>query len=144
MINWELDRKYLGDTYTIGKFSMQGVYLCEMIEDVVRDLNADGDLLDDGEMKIPKETAIPYGRYRVRLTMSPKFKRLLPILERVKHFTGIRIHKGFSAASSWGCLIPGENKVRGGVINSEKYEMLIVEALLKAEKNQQEVWINIV
>jgi hypothetical protein len=141
-------RKYLGTEYTISRFSIDGQYLCEIIEDVVRDLNKDGDLLDDGETKIPKETAIPYSPtgkpYQVILTMSPKFKRLLPLLLGVGQFEGIRIHKGTSALSTWGCLIPGENKVKGGVINSEKYEMKIIELILAAEKRQEKVWLTIV
>ena len=139
----KLSRRYLGKSYTIGVFFIDGLYVCEIIEDVVRDLNKDGDLLDDGETKIPKETAIPYGRYRVYLSMSPKFKRVLPILEGVKHFTGIRIHKGEDEKSTWGCLIPGLNKIRGKVIDSEKYEMLIIERILKAEQQGKEIWITI-
>jgi hypothetical protein len=147
-------RKYLGTDYTISRFSIDGIYLCEIIEDVVRDLNKDGDLLDDGETKIPKETAIPYSPtgkpYQVILTMSPKFKRLLPLVLGVKHFTGIRMHKMGSknkpgtAKNSWGCLGLGENKVKGGVINSEKYEMKIIELILAAEKRQEKVWLTIV
>lgn len=138
-----LYRKYPRPEYTISLFSIDGMYLCEMIEDTVRDLNKDGDLLDDGETKIPKETAIPYGRYKIILSMSPKFKRILPLLIGVKHFTGIRIHKGRDAGSTEGCLIPGENKIKGGVINSEKFEMIIIERILEAEKRGEEVWINI-
>ena len=138
-----LHRRYLGEKYTIGDFSIEKDKLCEMIEDKVRDFNKDGDLLDDGETKIPKETAIPYERYRVILSMSPKFKRILPLILGVKHFTGIRIHKGIDAGSTWGCLIPGENKIKGGVINSEQYEMIIIEEILKAEKRGEDVWITI-
>jgi len=143
-MDWTLDRKYLGPKYTIGKLFRGDAYICDVVEDVVRDLNKDGDLLDDDETKIPRETAIPYGRYRVHLSMSPKFKRVLPILDGVKHFTGIRIHKGRDAGSTWGCLIPGENKIKGGVINSEKYEMLIVSSILGDLIRGEEIWINII
>ena len=139
-----LDRKYLGKAYTIGTLSFDGKYLCECIEDVVRDLNKDGDLLDDGETKIPKETAIPYGIYKVKLSMSPKFKRILPMVENVKHFTGIRIHKGRTAKHTWGCILPGENKIKGQVINSEKYEMIIIQKILEAEQKGEETYIHII
>jgi len=139
-----LNRKYLLPDYTIGILSIDGNYLCEVVEDVVRDLNKDGDLNDPYEGKIPKETAIPYGIYKVVLSVSPKFKRVLPLLLDVKHFSGIRIHRGINAKSTWGCLIPGENKIKGGVINSEKYEIIIIEKLLLAEKNGEETHIHII
>ena len=140
----KLERRFLGDEYTIGSFYIDGKYICDTVEDKVRDINRDGDLDDPGEGKVFAETAIPYGRYKVDLTMSPKFMRILPILIDVKHFTGIRIHKGNNAKHSHGCILPGENKVKGGVINSAKYEMMIVVALLGAKSRGEEIFINIV
>ena len=108
-----LERKYLGEEYTIGHLYMDGLRLCETVEDKVRDLNHDGDLDDPGEGKIPGRTAIPYGRYELDLTWSPKFTRLLPLVMNVKGFNGIRIHRGNTAEDSAGCILPGENKVKG-------------------------------
>ncbi len=138
-----LKRRYLGPEYTIGSWYDDGVYLCDIIEDKVRDLNKDGDLLDEGEGKVFGETAIPYGKYAMELSMSPKFKRLLPMILNVKHFTGIRVHKMNTAKDSHGCIGPGENKIKGGIINSEKYEMEIVARMLKAEKAGEEITIEI-
>ena len=139
-----LKRRFLGEHYTIGDFLINSVKLCEVIEDKVRDLNQDGDLDDPGEDKVYAETAIPYGRYRVVLTMSPKFTRLLPLLLGVKHFDGIRIHRGNRAEDSAGCILPGENKQKGMVLNSTKYEMIIVERILEAMLRGEEVWIDVV
>ena len=139
-----LEIRYLGPTYTIGTLFMDGEYLCETVEDKVRDYNKDGDLLDAGETKIFGETAIPYDIYVVDLTMSPKFQRLLPILIDVRHFTYIRIHKGVHAGHSHGCILPGENKEKGKVLNSKKYEMIIVERMLEAIKKGEEITIEIV
>lgn len=139
-----LSRRYLSNEYTIGDFFINGEKLCETIEDKVRDVNQDGDLNDPGEKKVYGETAIPYGRYRVELTMSPKFQRLLPILIAVKHFTGIRIHRGNRAIDSHGCILPGENKKKGMVLNSTKYEMIIVDRIFKAMLSGEEVWIDVV
>ena len=139
-----LQRRYLGEEYTIGSLFINGLYLCDTIEDKVRDQNQDGDLDDPGEKKVFGETAIPYGLYMVDLTMSPKFKRLLPILYHVPHFTGIRIHRGNTAKDSHGCILPGENKVKGKVIHSTKYEMKIVGEMLKAIRIGEKIMIEIV
>lgn len=139
-----LKRRYLGEEYTIGSLFINEEYFCDTMEDRVRDYNKDGDLLDAGETKVFGETAIPYGLYKVRLTMSPKFKRLLPLLLHVPHFEGIRIHRGNTAGDSHGCILPGENKQKGKVLHSTKYEMLLVERIFAAEKNGQNVTINIV
>jgi hypothetical protein len=138
-----LERRYLGPEYTIGSLFINGEYLCDTIEDKVRDHNQDGDLDDPGEKKVFGETAIPYGRYKVDLTMSPKFKRLLPIILNVPHFEGIRIHRGNTAKDSHGCPLVGENKAKGKVLNSTKYELIVVERMLSAIRNQEEITIDV-
>ena len=122
----KLKRRYFGEDYTIGSLFIDGVYFCDTIEDKNRDFNRDGDLLDPEEDKVYGETAIPFGVYRIELSMSPRFKRLLPLVLDVKHFTGIRIHRGNTAKDSHGCILPGENKERGKVLNSTKYELSLV------------------
>ena len=90
------------------------------------------------------KTCIPFGEYRVIVNMSPKKKQRLPRLLDVPHFDGILIHKGSSANSSAGCIIVGENKVKGGVINSEKYEKNLIKILDGAIANGERVTILIV
>jgi len=48
---------------------------------------------------------IPAGRYRVSLTWSPKFKKLLPLIEDVPNREGIRIHTGTIPEHSTGCVL---------------------------------------
>lgn len=138
-----LDRKYLTETYTIGKMFINGEYFCDTLEDKVRDKNKDGDLLDEGEEKIYGQTAIPYGRYRIILNYSPKFKRELPLLLNVPHFEAIRIHRGNDESHTEGCLLVGENKVKGKVINSTKYEIELVNRIKEAISHNEEIWITI-
>ena len=107
-------------------------------------MNKDGDLLDEYERKIYGETAIPFGKYEIELSISPKFKRLLPLLLDVKHFTGIRIHRGNTAEDSHGCILPGENKIKGKVINSTKYEVIIVDRIQWAIDKGEKIFIEIV
>ena len=118
----EVKRRYLGSEYTIGSMFVNGEYFCDTLEDKVRDLNKDGDLNDKGESKVYAQTAIPYGEYEVVVKHSPKFDRILPRLLNVPHFEGILIHRGNTAKDSAGCILVGENKVKGKVINSTIYE----------------------
>lgn len=48
---------------------------------------------------------IPALVYKVAVTQSPKFKRLLPVLEQVPNRTGIRIHRGAHPKHSKGCIL---------------------------------------
>ena len=114
-------------TYTIGKLYIDGKYYCDTLEDPVRDLTK--------EAKIAGNTAIPAGTYRVSVTYSPKFGRDLPLIENVPHFTGIRIHRGNTPADTAGCILVGENKAVGKVLNSTPYELEITDMLADAERS---------
>ena len=112
-----LKRIALRPTYTIGKLYIDDVYFCDTIEDTVRDINKNGKF-DNGEKKIHSKTAIPYGIYEIKWTYSPRFKKYTPQLMNVPSFEGIRIHAGNTSADTEGCLILGENKQVGKVLNS--------------------------
>jgi len=130
-VNLLLDRIYKAETYTIGKLYIDGVYFCDTLEDKVRDLNKDGDLNDIGEGKVYGESAIGYGIYKVLLTMSNRFKRLLPILIDVECFEGIRIHAGNKTADTLGCILVGINSIKGGLTVSRVHEDKLVSILKK-------------
>jgi hypothetical protein len=123
-MKFQVKRIFLGETYTIGKLSYfdgsKWVYFCDTLEDKVRDLNKDGDLNDIGETKIYGETAIPYGKYSMIVSYSPKFQRDLPLLLNVNGFEYIRIHSGNTATDSHGCILLGFNKEKGKVLESKK------------------------
>lgn len=138
----KLQRIALKETYTIGKLYIDGEYFCDTLEDKVRDLNKDGDLEDPGEGKIYGETAIPYGTYKMVLGYSPKFKRFLPRIQGVKHFEGILIHPGNTAADSHGCILVGINNVVGRVNNSRATFDKLYEIL--EESKQKEFTIQII
>jgi hypothetical protein len=141
-----LIRKHFGEKYTIGRLSIDQAYLCDTLEDVVRDLhdiNHDGDFDDEGEGKIYGKTAIPAGRYKVIVNMSRKLKRRLPLLLNVSGFTGIRIHGGKNETWSEGCILVGENKIKGQLINYGYWETRMVQIIDEAIKRKEEVWITI-
>jgi len=144
MINLFLDRMFCKPTHTVGILSIGEETFCNTLEDPVRDFNKDGDLDDPGEIKIYGETAIPYGRYKVDVTMSPKFKRELPLIIDVKHFIGIRIHRGVTVKNTSGCVLVGDNTAVAKLSNGAYYEKKLT-ALLKAYiKAGEEIYINIV
>ena len=103
-MNIVLKRIALRDTYTIGKLYIDGKYICDTVEDKVRDINKNGKF-DEGEKKVYGQTAIPYGTYEVKWTYSPRFKKYMPEILNVPSFSGIRIHSGNTAADSLGCII---------------------------------------
>ena len=126
-----LKRIALRPTYTIGKLYIDNVYFCDTIEDTVRDINKNSKF-DNGEKKVHSKTAIPYGTYEIKWTYSPRFKKYTPQLMNVPSFEGIRIHAGNTSADTEGCLILGENKQVGKVLNSRttinKFYQIIKEA----------------
>lgn len=102
-------RTFKGPEYTIGKLYIDGHYLCDTLEDTVRPAGT----------KIAGKTAIPAGTYRVKKTMSPRFKKILPEILNVPGFTGVRIHAGNLPKDTDGCLLLGLNKAKGAVLFSQ-------------------------
>lgn len=118
-----LRRKFKGAAYTIGDLSLDGKFFCNTIEDAVRDLPAECPDTLRGKSctckeKVYARTAIPAGEYKITLEYRPRFKRRLPYLHDVPHFLGILIHSGNTEEDSAGCIIVGENTVKGKVLNS--------------------------
>lgn len=130
MIKLKLKRIYKGSKYTIGKLFINDEYFCDTIEDTDRGLKSSMSVEYIRKKKVYAETAIPTGTYKIEMTYSSKFKRILPLLVDVKGFSGIRIHRGNTEIDSSGCIIVGENKVKGKVINSTRYEIALVNKLL--------------
>jgi len=139
----KLKRMYYRNTYTIGNLYINDKFFCNTLEDKNRDLNKNGKF-DNGETKVYANTCIPFGIYNVILTVSPKFKRKLPRLLNVPSFEGILIHRGNTNADTAGCILVGENKVVGKVINSTGYELKLVELIDDATHRGESVTIEIV
>lgn len=130
-MNITVKRIALRPTYTIGKMYINGKYYCDTLEDTVRDLNQNGKF-DGNEQKIYGQTAIPYGTYRVLWTYSPRFKKYMPELKDVPEFSGVRIHAGNTNADTLGCILVGQNKQVGKVINSKATVDIIYPIIRKA------------
>lgn len=142
----ELIRKFFKDTYTIGKLYIDGIFFADTLEDPIRDLkdlNHDGDFNDPGEGKIYGETAIPCGRYQVIVSYSPKFEKRLPELLKVPGFMNIRIHAGANAKHTEGCILVGENKEKGRLVNGPYYQTQLVQMIDDSFENNETCFITI-
>lgn len=83
-----LIRNKITDNAIVGELHLNGVFLCYTMEN--------------------KKTAIPCGKYKIENSLSPKFKRELPLIYNdtdVKPQRGIRIHCGTDYQSSSGCVL---------------------------------------
>lgn len=132
----KLTRRYLSPKSTIGELYVRDHYQCFILEDVYR---------PPDEAKVPGETAIPLGRYRVTRTFSPRFGIVMPLLwngktddgrllveNEGKRFEGIRIHWGNKAIHTDGCLITGKvrlpDEVQQSVAAYRELDRIIEEA----------------
>lgn len=93
--------------------------------------------------KVPGHTAIPEGTYPVVISWSPRFRKWLPLVQGVPGFQGIRIHSGNYPDDTQGCLLVGENKARGMVLNSRAWLRRIINAITAAREREESVWITI-
>ena len=75
---------------------------------------------------------IPALIYHVAVTKSPKFKRLLPILDHVPGREGIRIHRGTHPKHSKGCILVPPHM-----------EQALTQKLLREQRNREECRIEI-
>ena len=91
--NTKPDRNIIGDLHIDGKF------FSYTLEDELRQQG----------VKVYGKTCIDAGRYKVILTKSNRFKRIMPLLVDVPRFSGIRIHGGNTSKDTSGCPLVAFN-----------------------------------
>lgn len=138
-----LERLWPKPTYTVGRLYVDGQLFCNTLEDKVADLNHNG-VFDGTEKKVPGETAIPYGTYRVFYGWSPRFGRNLPRLLNVTAFEGILIHPGNTAEDSAGCILVGKNSEVGRLTQSRYYSDELNKLIDAAQRRGENITIEIV
>ena len=97
----ELIRVSRGATFTRGHIYIAGAFICDSLEDKCRDFNR--------EPKVMHQSAIPEGKYRVALSHSKHFNRVLPHILGVPYFSGILIHPGNTIFDTSGCILVGKS-----------------------------------
>lgn len=126
MVQLTLTRNWPKDDYIIGRLYVNGVLWCN---------TAERPRYYNGKDNVKQKCCIPAGTYKVIMKQSAKFGRMLPSLCDVPNRSGILIHRGNDPTKdSTGCILIGENKVKGKVINSTEWETKLVN-LLRYEKD---------
>ena len=149
-----VDRKYKKETYTIGNLYVDGEWFCNTLEDKDRGLKSSMSLEEVERLKVYAETAIPAGRYVVKMdVVSPKYNKVkwykdnfggrMPRLENVKGFSGVLIHPGTTAVDSAGCIIVGLNKKKGNVLESRATFTKLWKILEEAYKSKKAIYLTI-
>lgn len=130
-----LNRIFLGSSATIGELLINDKHLCDTLEDRVR---------PEGE-KVYGKTAIPEGTYEVKLTHSPRFKKILPEILNVPNFSGIRIHTGNSSKDTEGCILVGtwDGEKEDWISDSRIAFDKLISLLQKAEDKKESITITI-
>jgi len=105
--SYELRRKWWTSNSVMGELWHGGKFVCYTLEDVDRKLEQVGVGVGG---KVAGKTAIPQGVYIVELTLSQRFRKVLPLLRNVPYFEGVRIHSGNTAADTEGCILVGLTK----------------------------------
>lgn len=138
-----LNRKWKKTNYTIGTLSIDGKFFCNTLEDTDRGLRDSMSVNEIKALKKPHITAIPTGTYEITLNVvSPRFgsrsfykevcNGKVPRLLNVKGFDGVLIHTGNKAEDTDGCILVGQNKAVGQVLNSQTTFRELYKILAKA------------
>lgn len=133
---------------------IDGKWFCNCLEDADRGL--DNSMSEDmiRTLKKPSITAIPRGTYEITLdVVSPKYSKVqfykdvcngkVPRLKNVKGFDGILIHAGNTDKDSSGCLLVGQNKVKGQVVNSKETFKQLYKLLQDGKSRGEKITIKI-
>ena len=142
------------ETYTIGRLYVDGIYVCDTVEDKDRGLKSHYPLEQIKKAKVYGETAIPMGTYVIDMDrVSPKFSSRswakpyggkIPRLRSVPGFDCILIHPGNTADSSLGCILVGINDKVGRVSDSQKtFKRLMDDYLVPAHERGETITITI-
>ena len=148
-------RKYKKETYTIGELRIDGTYFCSTLEDKDRGLKQSDPIPAILAKKVYGETAIPVGTYKVLMNVvSHKYSAIawykslcggkLPRLDAVPAFNGVLIHPGNTALDCLGCILVGENKIKGKLINSRATFAKLYAKLKEASDKREAITIEIV
>lgn len=117
---------------TIGLLILRGVAF-HTLEDESRDPG----------VKVPHQTCIPPGFYPLTLSMSNRFKKVLPEVLNVPMFTGIRIHSGNTTEDTEGCILVGMRRSGKDKIAESRDAMAALMTLLQATPPGEPMYLEV-
>ena len=149
-----IDRKYKGIDYVISNLYVDGKKFGYVLEDTDRRLRQEMQEATIRREKIYGKTAIPYGRYKITLSVkSPRFSEqkfykevcggYLPRLEKVPGFDGVLIHVGNYPKDTEGCLLVGIEKGNDMILKSKSAFKKLYPLLKEADDRNEEIWIQV-
>ena len=149
-----VDRRWCRDTYSIGRFYIDGVLYGNSLEDKDRGLKQSDPTEYIKRRKVAGETAIPKGKYRLTMdVVSPKYASVawyknlcggkMPRLLDVPGFDGILIHPGSTALDTKGCILVGKNTKVGQLTESRDTFKKIYKILRAAADKGEAITVEI-
>ena len=150
----KLIRRYKKDTYTIGQLLVDGAFFCNTLEDKDRGLTQDMPLPVIKAAKVYGETAIPAGVYDIDMeTRSPKYAGVewyrklnggyMPTICEVPGYTRVLIHPGNNSLDTMGCVLVGQNKVKGQLVNSRATFARLYKLMKDAHDRGEDITLQI-
>ena len=124
---------------TKGTLSVDDCLVCYTLEDEYRDV------------KVPGETRIPAGRYRIRKREYGRFYRayndrwgypFVPVLEGVENFTDVLIHTGNTDEHTAGCILVGMGH-RGYTLLDSRAAYVKLFDMIRDAIEADDCWITI-
>ena len=129
--------------YTIGRMDINGTKFSDTLEDTDRGLTSDMSLDEIKRIKVYGKTAIPKGTYKVSVQYWQKHKIYVPFIHDVPGFTSILIHSGNTPDDTLGCILVGENTVKGRLTNSRPYMTRLTKLCQEAIRRGEPIRITI-
>lgn len=124
----EIDREPSTDAGTIGRVSINGVFLCYSLE-------------PSEDVKV--YPAIPAGTYGIRMYPSPKFGRMVPLITGVQGRQFIEIHPGNTDKDTEGCILLGTSYTGETILNSRVAVEMFQSKIATPLSNHQSVTLTI-
>jgi len=128
------------ETRTLGTMTFPDSFVVQTLEDPVRPAG----------VKVMGDTAIPSGTYKITITRSKRFQRMLPLLHNVPGFGGVRIHPGNGIGDNSGCVLVGTQRgtfsegADQTIVRSKEAMEQVQSRIAAAIANGEQVYLDIV
>lgn len=141
-LSHKIQRSIFTEKSSIGYWSIDGIFQCFTLEDKDREPLPWAQPQAVSNWKVAGTTAIPRGKYKLELTFSQRFQRVMPQIIAVPGFTGIRVHSGNRPEDTEGCVIVGQDlgEIPDQVLNSKPAFAKLFEIIKNGGDSQ---WLEI-